>query len=196
MQFTVDKSGKEYLVIVRRSERIADTQKELKKKTPEERERNWLFNLSENNNHLELDNFNQLNDKQIRLFADNPKEEKAIIEQTKLDIDLGGKYSGFYILSYEIDPSTYMIDDASLSMPDAKTLELIEIESLHSLVLKYQSLINESLLIDLKDRVGPEELSGEASEYLVHTPQEEKAGGSEEYPMEVSDLEKKTQETE
>lgn len=185
LQFTVDKSDEKYLVIVRRSERIEDAQKELKKKTLEERKNNWLYSLSEYNNHLKLNSFNNSNNQQIKLFAGNPKEEKAIIKQMQLDIDLEEQYNGFYILSYEIDPTTYIIDDASLSMLDSQTLELIEVESLRSLVVENQSIIEDSLLINAKAIIGPEELSGEASEYIIQTHKEED-GESHEYSIEES----------
>jgi len=182
LKFTVNESDEKYLVIVRRQERIEETQKDLSKKNLEERERNWLYNLSKNNNHLDLSKIKTEEVTQLRLFGDNLEEQRAIFKQEELDVELDEKYDGFYILSYEINPDTYIVDDASLLMMDPQTLNLIEVEALRSLVIEYQTLIDDNLLSRAQRAIGSEEFAGEAEEYNVSVAQEEIAGDETDYP--------------
>jgi len=186
LQFTVNESDKKYLVIVRRSERIIETQKDLKNKESEDQDKNWLYKLAMNNDYLELSKIKTDESTQMKLFGDNLEEQRAIFKQIQLNFESDENYDGFYILSYEINPSTYIIDDASLLMMDPQTLELVEVESLRSLVVDYRTLIEEDLLNQAQTAIGTEEFAGEAEEYRVNVAEEETSGDEEEYPTEES----------
>lgn len=177
LQFNVANNDEKYLVIVRRMERIENTRKEIALKDTEGKEKNWLFGLARNNDCLNLSQLiKENNNEQIKLFASNIEDEKAILGQTYLEIDFDQEFDRFYILSYEIDDSTYMIDDASLLMMDSRTLGLLEVESLRDIVVKYQPTINDHLLEDAKKVFEEEEVSAEAKEYKVYPAEEETSG--------------------
>lgn len=161
----------------------------MKRKNNEEKEKNWLYQLSKNNEHLKLSKLiREESDQQLIIFGDNPIDNKAIITQTQLDIELEERYDRFYILSYEIDNNN-LIDDASLLMLDPRTLELAEIETLRPLVVKYQSLIDRELLLKANEAITPEEFSGVTAEYSIHQAEEDLPASPADYPIEESQAE-------
>src|SRR5699024_2171023 len=177
LQFNVTNIDEKYLVIVRRSKRIEDIQKELEFKNSEEKEKNWLYSLSRYIDYLYLDKLiKEDNNEQIKLFASNIEDEKAILGQIDLEINIDQEFDRFYILTYEIDDFTYKIDDASLLMMDSQTLGLLEVESLRDIVVKYQSMISDDLLKNAKEVFEEEEISAGTEEYKVY-PTEEKTSG-------------------
>lgn len=148
-------------------------------------ENNWLFNLSQINDHLNLKEvIDKTSDKQLKLYADNLEDEKAILKQMELNISLEEHFDGFYILTYEINPNTLMIDDASILMMDSDTLSLVEVESLRDLVVKYQPTISTDLLIEAKPAIRLVEFSAESVEYDVTFASEETSGEEKEFSFE------------
>lgn len=186
LQFEVGNSGKRNLVIVRRAERIEETKKILEISTPDKKEKNWLYGLSKINDYLDLGSvINREKNSQLKLFAANSQDESAIIRQDQLELQFDQEFDGFYILTYEINEGTYMIDDASLLMMDSSSLELLQVESLRELVVKYQPIIEEDLLANVQNVFGKEEFSGEGKDYVV-SPTEETAGEATDYDLNTS----------
>ena len=120
--------------------------------------------------------------KQLKLFAANAADENAIIKQEQLELQFDQEFDGFYILTYEINKETNRIEDASLLMLDSKTLELIEVESLQQLVVKYQTIITDELLESVREQLGNEEYSGLATDFVVST-SEETSGEATDFPI-------------
>lgn len=182
LQFNVGNNDEKYLVIVRRSERIEETRKELKLKNSEDREENWLYGLARNNDHLNLSQLiKEDSNEEIKLFASNFEDEKAISGQMELNFNNVQEFDRFYVLTYEINDSTYMIDDASLLMMDSQTLGLVEVESLRDLVVEYRTIINNDLLTNVKRVFDKEVFSAGTQEYKVYPSEEETSGDLLEY---------------
>ena len=171
------------MVIVRRFERIEEVQKDLKEKSAKQKENNWLYPLSKINDSLNLKRFIKSEKiKQLKLFAANAADENAIIKQEQLELKFEQEFNGFYILTYEINKETNRIEDASVLMLDSETLELIEVESLQELVVKYQTIITDELLESVREQLGNEEYSGLATDFVV-SPTEETSGEDIDFPI-------------
>lgn len=181
LKFQVHNSDNKHMIIVRRAERVNETLAELQSKSLENREKNWLYDLSKINNRLELDKIvNKSKIEQLKLYADNAIDERAIIRSENLSLDLEEEFDGFYILTYEIDSITQELSDAALIMMDSETLGLVQIESLRGIMLEYQASIGIELFKQAQKVISPVEIAAEAVEYGVAV-----AGDTEDYPSEA-----------
>ncbi|GAA0365644.1 hypothetical protein GCM10008932_17280 [Alkalibacterium iburiense] len=190
LKFKVHNSENNHMIIVRRAERINETLAELQSKTLENREKNWLYGLSKINNRLELDKIvNNSKVQQLKLYADNAIDERAIIRSENLSLNLEEEFDGFYILTYEIDSNTQELSDADLMMMDSKTLGLVQVESLRGMMLEYQASISIELFRKAQKAISPLEIAAEAVEYGVAV-----AGDTEDYASEATQKEDVNQE--
>lgn len=190
LKFKVQNSGEDYLIIVRRAERINETLQEIKSKTIEKREKNWLYSLSKFNNHLKLDKILENSEmKQLKLYADNSLDEKAIILSENVSLDLEEEFERFYILTYEIDVNTHQLSDVDLMMMDSKTLSMVQIENLREIMIEYQSDISTELFSQAQEVISPLEIAAETVEYDVAV-----AGEEEDYAIESAENEEEKQE--
>lgn len=127
LQFTLSEQAEKYLIIIKNSKR---TQKHFNGKRKNNPERNYLHSLSDIN-IAELKSagkiFSQQNE-QIELELSSPAEIHAVMNQKQLSVK--ETYSRFYIVTYEINDITKMIDSINLTMPNSETMTLNVVEDL------------------------------------------------------------------
>lgn len=127
LQFTLNEQNEKYLIIIKNSKR---TKKHFDGKLRKNSERNYLHPLSDIN-LTELKNAGEIltdTNEQIELELSSPAEIHAVMNQEPLSVESG--YSRFYIVTYEINDETKMIDSIVLTMPNSETMRLIEVDDL------------------------------------------------------------------
>ncbi|MGG5318782.1 hypothetical protein [Enterococcus sp. AZ072] len=117
------------MLIVKNSRRIQQSfDGDIKK------EKNYLVDLSD----INLPAFKESGltfikrPEQIELELSDPEEVKAVLEGRSLNVE--HKYSRFYIVTYEINDETKIIDSINLMMPNSETMSLIPVADLTSYI--------------------------------------------------------------
>ncbi|MBO0409615.1 hypothetical protein P7E02_21910 [Enterococcus hulanensis] len=125
LQFTLSEESENFMLIVKNSRRIKQTfDGDVKK------EKNYLVDLSDINlPSLKKSGLSFIQKpEQIELELSDPEEVKAVLEGRSLNIDQ--KPSRFYIVTYEVNDETKIIDSIELTMPNSETMSLIRIADL------------------------------------------------------------------
>lgn len=125
LQFTLSEASENFMLIVKNSRRIQQTfDGDVSK------ENNYLIDLSD----INLPVFKESGlsfvrkPEQIELELSDPEEVKAVLEGRSLNVE--HKYSRFYIVTYEINDETKVIDSIELMMPNSETMSLIRVADL------------------------------------------------------------------
>lgn len=125
LQFTLSEKSEEFMLVVKNSRRIQQTfDGDIKK------EKNYLVDLAD----INLPSFKEAGlsfiqkPEQIELELSDPEEVKAVLEGRSLNVER--KYSRFYIVTYEINDETKIIDSIELMMPNSETMSLIRVANL------------------------------------------------------------------
>lgn len=125
LQFTLNEKADTFMLIVKNSRRIRQTFDGVIKK-----EKNYLTDLAD----LNLPAFKETGltllekTEQIELELNYPEEIKAIQEGRSLAVEHA--CSRFYIVTYEINDDTKIIDSIHLMMPNSVTMSLVSIKDL------------------------------------------------------------------
>ncbi|MEO1772063.1 MULTISPECIES: hypothetical protein [Enterococcus] len=129
LQFTLSEESENFMLIVKNSRRIQQSfDGDIKK------EKNYLVDLSD----INLPAFKESGltfikrPEQIELELSDPEEVKAVLEGRSLNVE--HKYSRFYIVTYEINDETKIIDSINLMMPNSETMSLIPVADLTSYI--------------------------------------------------------------
>ncbi|GAB2319550.1 hypothetical protein IRB23SM22_18090 [Alkalibacterium sp. s-m-22] len=133
-----------------------------------------------NNSQLTSDDLNfEALPEQIELELSSPAEIKAVLNNSSLSSEEG--YSRFYIVTYEINSETKMIDSIRLTMPSSKTMRLYEIENLTPFIQSSPVTITRDDLEPVLQEINSNEtiFSGDQHSFGYSVPSEEERGAQE-----------------
>jgi len=178
LQFTLADDSEKYLIIIKNSKRTKDF---FDGKTSSDKNKNYLTPLSDiNNSQLTSDDLNfEALPEQIELELSSPAEIKAVLNNSSLSSEEG--YSRFYIVTYEINSETKMIDSIRLTMPSSKTMRLYEIENLTPFIQSSPVTITRDDLEPVLQEINSNEtiFSGDQHSFGYSVPSEEERGAQE-----------------
>lgn len=146
LQFTLSEEVEDFMIIVKNSRRIKQTFDGETKN-----EKNYLMNLSD----INLPAFKESGltfiqrSEQIELELSEPEEVKAVLEGSSLNVEQS--YSRFYIVTYEINDASKLIDSIELMMPNSETMNLIRVDDLSEYIEKSQFEIGPDDVAPIKD---------------------------------------------
>ncbi|MGF2385618.1 hypothetical protein [Lentilactobacillus otakiensis] len=130
MQFRLQNSGETFLIIVKN---MRAAKKTFHGDSKEVNTRNYLYGLAGINNGLDIEKSPQ--NRQVQLELSVPELEA--IQKNKV-ISAPSGISRFYVVTYEIDKSSKMIEGIHLTLPDQAKMQLNEVADLTSLIERSQ----------------------------------------------------------
>lgn len=177
LQFTLSEEEKDFMIIVKNSRRIQQT---FDGKDKSKNEKNYLVNLSDINlPALRASGLTFIQrPEQIELELSDPEEVKAVLEGSSLNVNQS--YSRFYIVTYEINDDSKLIDSIELMMPNSETMSLIRVEDLSQYIEKSQFEILPDDVEPIKDEKLTDQtiFSGETNAFGYSEVSEEREAGS------------------
>lgn len=173
LQFTVKQNAEDYMLIVKNARRVV---KSFSRNMHKPNEDNYLVGLAKDiNTPIFKNRTRNFVDKpeQIQLELNAPAEVNAVIEGTQLSVE--HNYSRFYIVIYEIDDQTKLINSVQLTMPNAQTMNLELIEDLSYLIQESEYEVSpEDVEPIINEKVSNQTtFSGTANAFGYSVPEEE-----------------------
>ncbi|PRY80066.1 hypothetical protein [Alkalibacterium olivapovliticus] len=174
LQFTLNEDAEKHLIIIKNSRRTSDF---FDGKINSKKRKNYLTPLSDiNSAQLKASgiSFSEINE-QIELELGNPAEIQAVMNHTQLSA--GGEYSRFYIVTYEINEVTKMIDSIKLTMPNSETMTLVEVDDLTPFIESSRVDITMEDIAPIKSEISTEHTvySGDDNAFGYSIPAEEES---------------------
>lgn len=175
LQFIYDREGHKALLIFKNARAITNN---FDGKPANADHENYLYKLALINRPLkdagQLVGESTDQQLQLELNLDAPQLDRQNFEQ------VSKTYDRFYIVTYEIDDATKMIKKIALTMPDAQSMTLVEVQDLTSFIATSPFQIDPSELDPIKNEIVPDSHYNDADtfgyEIGTETQQQEKQG--------------------
>ena len=164
LQFTLEESGKKFLLFIKNSIMMHQTFNE---KIDQRKKNNYLYEYAGINNRVfQSEDITKLkNEKVVQLELTFPEFEAI---KSKVPMSAPEGYDAFYIITYEIDSQSKMIKNVSLTQPNQSDMSLYEIANLTPFIGKSEYKISESDLEDILNDKVPEGIYADDDQAFIY----------------------------